>query len=84
MVVKQANITSYKVSDPGEILDRRPVLYTLNYCQTLIFLFISLFSFASILVIFSPLQETMVRVRVLKVSFFVQVGRICWIIFQSL
>ena len=26
MVVKQANITSYKVSDPGEILDRRPVL----------------------------------------------------------
>ena len=26
MVVKQANITSYKVSDPGEILDRRPVV----------------------------------------------------------
>ena len=25
MVVKQANITSYKVSDPSEILDRRPV-----------------------------------------------------------
>ena len=27
MVVKQANITSYKVSDPSEILDRRPVKY---------------------------------------------------------
>ena len=26
MVVKQANITSYKVSDPSEILDRRPVV----------------------------------------------------------
>ena len=25
MVVKQANITSYKVSDPSDILDRRPV-----------------------------------------------------------
>ena len=26
MVVKQANITSYKVSDPSDILDRRPVM----------------------------------------------------------
>ena len=30
MVVKQANITSYKVSDPSEILDRRPVLYLMQ------------------------------------------------------
>ena len=37
MVVKQANITSYKVSDPSDILDRRPVILLVLACRLLVF-----------------------------------------------
>ena len=38
MVVKQANITSYKVSDPSDILDRRPVSYVLLLSKSIFLL----------------------------------------------